>query len=212
MTCLIKQPKYNPWHIFNICIQTKIMAVLTFKYLRELQKSERDSPALQKIDACFYTACSKCLAGDSTDAESIRPLVKSILDTRERKIVTAALQSARADIKLENLLSEEDALFSKMSELLKSNRVLIDNVLSGKIEEPEPVRNAQMPEEAVLESDFIDAYSTQEILKIRAILDIPAFVAENMKSYGPIASGQTAELPKKAAEVLINAKMAEKTE
>lgn len=188
------------------------MTVLTFKYLRELQKSERDSPTLQKIDAGFYTACSKCLDNDSTEAESIRPLVKSILDTRERKIVTAALQSARADIKLENLLSEEEALFSKMSELLKSNRVLIDNVLSGKIEEPEPIRNAPIPEKAVLESNSIDADPTQEILKIRAILDIPTFVAENMKSYGPISAGQTAEFPKKAAEVLINAKMAEKTE
>jgi len=188
------------------------MAILTFKYLRELQKSERDSTILQKIDASFYTACSKCLDSDSTEAETIRPLVKSILDMRERKILTAALQSARADIKPENLISEEEALFSKMSELLKLNRALIDNVLSGKIEANEPAKNVPMPEKAVLESNPVSIDSAQELLKIRAILDIPTFVAENMKSYGPIIAGQTAEFPKKAAEVLINAKMAEKTD
>lgn len=197
------------------------MAILTFKYLRELQKSERDSPTLQKIDATFYATCSKCLDSDSTEAENIRPLVKSILDTRERKILTSALQSARADIKPENLLSEEEALFSKIAELLKINRVLIDDVLSGKYIEFAAAQNAQasdksknaaMPEKAAEENTLNDANLAKDILKIRAILDIPAFVAQDMKPYGPLTAGQTAEFPKKAAELLINAKMAEKTE
>ena len=191
------------------------MTVLTFKYLRELQKSERDSPILQKIDASFYSACSKCLISDSTEAENIRPLVKSILDTRERKIVTAALQSARADMKPENLLSEEEALFSKMAEILKMNRVLLDDVLSGKFEELEKVQKEKIPEKPAAENTngtAIDVDSTKENMKIKALLDIPAFIAENMKSYGPVAAGQTSEFPKKAAELLINAKMAEKSE
>ncbi len=188
------------------------MAVLTFKYLRELQKSERDSPILQKIDASFYAACSKCLISDSTDAENIRPLVKSILDTRERKIVTAALQSARADIKPENLLSEEEALFSKIAEILKLNRVLLNSVLSGKFKELEEILKESMSEKTAAENTIIDADPAKENMKIIALLDIPTFVAENMKSYGPVAAGQTAEFPKKAAEVLINAKMAEKSE
>ena len=193
------------------------MTVLTFKYLRELQKSERDSPILQKIDSSFYAACSKCLISDSTEAENIRPLVKSILDTRERKIVTAALQSARADIKPENLLSEEEALFSKMAEILKINRVLLDDVLSGKFEEMEKVPKEKVSEKPAAEntniaSTNISADTANENMKILALLDIPAFVAENMKSYGPVAAGQTSEFPKKAAELLINAKMAEKSE
>lgn len=192
------------------------MSLLTFKYLRELQKSERDSPTLQKIDAAFYAACAKCLDNDSTEAETMRPLVKSILDTRERKIVTAAVQSARADIKPENLLSEEEALFSKMSELLKINRVLIGNVLCGQYIEfyasqnIETHKNANVPKNAPEGAQIEEV--PKETLKIKALANIPVFVAEDMKSYGPLTAGQTAEFPKKAADVLITAKMAEKEE
>lgn len=191
------------------------MTILTFKYLRELQKSERDSPVLQKMDAGFYSACMKylsALASDSSEAESIKPLIKSILDTRERKIVTAALQSARAGIKPENLLSEEEALFSRVTENLKSHRSLIDNVLSGKGADSKGTIENENIEKAPSDKISGGLNSKNGILKIRAILDIPSFVAENMKSYGPIGAGETAELPKKAAEVLINAKMAERTE
>ncbi|MBU4245521.1 MAG: hypothetical protein ABIF85_05935 [Nanoarchaeota archaeon] len=197
------------------------MTVLTFKYLRELQKSERDASTLQKIESSFYAACSKCLDSDSTEAESIRPLVKSILDTRERKIVTAALQSARADIKPENLLSEEETLFSKIVELLKINRVIINDVLSGKyidfvaaqnISAPNKSETVAIMEKAAEKNAPIGVKAIKEILKIKALCDIPTFVAQDMNSYGPLNAGQTAEFPKKAAELLITAKMAEKTE
>ncbi len=211
------------------------MAILTFKYLRELQKNERDSSVLQKIDRNFYIDCAKCLAVDSSEADSIRPLLKSILEMRERKIITAALQSVRARIEPENLLSEEDAFFSKIIEIIKTHRMLIESVLSGKGAASKDVSNSSsdsVPKEKVipekmpangcttgdilkipsLPSSAFQPNDNCEWLKIRAISDIPPFVAENMKSYGPLNKGDAAEFPKRAAEVLINAKVAERIE
>ena len=191
------------------------MSVLTFKYLRELQKSERDSSVLQKIDSGFYESCSECLKTDSSEAENIKPLIKSILDMRERKTVTLAMQSARTGIKPENLLSEEEALFSKIADILKTHRILIDNVLLEKgapKEIKETQKGAHDQKNDACDSPVTVSDTKKDFLKIRAISDIPAFVAEDMKPYGPLASGQVAELPKKAAEVLINAKVAEKAE
>ncbi|VVB60404.1 Uncharacterised protein [uncultured archaeon] len=183
------------------------MAILTFKYLRELQKSERDSSVLQKIDTGFYTACAKYFESSPAEGETTKPLMKSILETRERKIVTAALQSARGVGRPENLLPEEEEFFSKISDTLKTHRTLIENILSENKEKPE-----ESLKDAVTEKISNAAASSKNVLKIRAILDIPSFVAEDMKSYGPITAGQIAELPKKAAEALLGAKMAERVE
>ncbi len=183
------------------------MAILTFKYLRELQKSERDSSILQKIDTGFYAACARYFESGATEAETTKPLIKSILETRERKIVTAALQSARGVEKPDNLLPEEEDFFSKIADIFKTHRMLIEGVLSENKEKPE-----ESPKDAVIEKISNIISLPKNVLKIRAILDIPQFIAEDMKSYGPITSGQVTELPKKAAEALLNAKMAERVE
>ncbi len=181
------------------------MAILTFKYLRELQKSEKDSALLQKIDPGFYDACAKCLKTDSSEAENIKPLIKNILDMRERKILTSALQSARADLKPENLLSEEEELFSKSFDAIKAHHIMINGILSGKSHDEKTHPNEIRAIDAPLNNG-----RASDLLRIRTISNIPSFVAEDMKSYGPFAAGETAEIPKKAAEVLINSKIAEK--
>lgn len=222
------------------------MSILTFKYLRELQKSEKDSALLQKIDRGFYDTCAKCLKTDSSEAENIKPLIKNILEMRERKIVTSAIQSARADIKPENLLSEEEELFSKSFDAIKVHHMMIDGMLSGKSHENSYAHSSdfqailshsqhslgskaegaseRISTPSAIESNNEKAPLTEipevyaqtnngaagDLIKIRTISDIPSFVAEDMKSYGPFAAGEIAEIPEKAAEVLINSKIAEK--
>lgn len=269
------------------------MAVLTFRHLRELQKTERESVSLSQIDAGFYAACAGCLkksadAPDSSDAENIEPLLKSILDMRERKIVMFAIQAARTAIKPKNMVCEEESLFSSIIEAIRAHRIVLEpeareqaqfqhqippqiqhgvqpdvrhqvqlqpqiqQEIPPQIQHQAQHQSAPAPPKSVPEQpqiskeqsqmqseqsvqpiqhirpqtppqspQFVDSSQNQQFppqiqnpgfklfLKLKAISDIPAFVAEDMKIYGPIRSGEYAEVPKKAAEVLISAKSAE---
>lgn len=197
------------------------MAILTFQYLRELQKKERDSPALQPIDANFYRTLSECIK-ESSDSETIIQIIRSILDMRERKIVKTAINSARADIKPQNLLPEEEPLFLEVSDAIKAYRASLERALS-KEESPVPESNGQEKPQIKIANKQADenapAAETAEkkesehaetgMVNICAISDIPAFVAEDMKTYGPVKQGETAKIPKKAAGILMKSKSAE---
>lgn len=177
------------------------MAILTFQYLRELQKKERDSPALQQIDPNFYKALSESLH-QSADSEALIALAKSILDTRERKIVSLAIKSARAGIKPHNILPEEDPLFLEVSGAVSNYRDRMDRMLAKNNPASDSAR-----EEALPKNPATSAIAAA--IKVRAASDIPAFVGEDMKTYGPLKAGEIAELPEKAAKILVNSKSAD---
>ena len=99
--------------------------MITFKYLREIQKKERSSAGLCKLDAGFYGSVSDYVLRkkrikdrgkelsfrEKKEIENIWPVVKSIYDTRETKIVNGALKAARTGMKMSNILPSEKELF-----------------------------------------------------------------------------------------------------
>ena len=199
------------------------MAILTFQYLRELQKKERDSPLLQPIDANFYRTLSECIK-ESSDSQTIIQIIRSILDMRERKIVSTAIKSARADLHPQNLLPEEEPLFLEVSGAIKKYRSETDRAFSDEdIQTPEIDGNGPEKPQIELENkqanEKIPAAETAEkkepanaetgMVQVRAMSDIPAFVAEDMKTYGPIKQGEAAKIPKKAAGILAKSKSAQ---
>ncbi len=127
-------------------METKI----TFKFLRELQKNERESSELQKLPADFieklkeYISRKRALLEnpdmltftERKEIENIKPVVKYILDRREQKVVIAAMRSARTGIKPQNMLPHEERLFVKLRDEIKKNRDLLEdimNLLDGKV-------------------------------------------------------------------------------
>ncbi len=180
--------------------------MITFKYLREIQKKERSSAGLCKLDAGFYGAVSDYVLRkkrikdrgkelsfrEKKEIENIRPVVKSIYDTRETKIVGGALKAARTGMKMANLLPDEENLLKDVRERIEDARRGLESVLSsagGK------TRSLDESEEV---GDSEDGMS-----QIRIIEDIPEFVGEDLKTYGPWKAGETATCPKNFADIFV---------
>jgi len=151
-------------------METKI----NFKFLRELQKNERESSELQKLPDDFIDALKEYIMRkrallenpemmtftERKEIENIKPVVKYILDKREQKIVIAAMRSARTGIKPQNMLPHEEKLFSKLREEIKKNRIVVEEIMSlldGK--------NIQSVSEASLEKDAKKEEASEQIVE-----------------------------------------------
>ncbi|MEM5836725.1 MAG: hypothetical protein QW451_00135 [Candidatus Aenigmatarchaeota archaeon] len=171
---------------------------ITFEMIRKIQKEEANSPKLTKIPENFYESVKnylrqkKSLAekmGDkkiSVEVKNVERLVEDIFNRRERKIVSWAVNSARAKINVENLLEEEKDFFEKILNLIKSRREKILNELMGK-------------EESQKESLSLVIFKES----------VPEFVGVDMKTYGPFEKGDIARIPEENMKILVEKGLAE---
>ncbi len=192
--------------------------MITFKYLREIQKTERTSAELCKLDDNFYQAMKayilrkKRLRDKSADMsfaekkeiENIGPVVKSIYDTRERKIVLGAIRSARIGIKIENILPEEEALLSDIKEKITNSRRDLESIL-----DPSDDGNIQEIDSKPVQESQADKKDDVEGRNIRIIEDIPEFIDENLANHGPWRSGEIVKCPEDFCEIFVRSKKAE---
>lgn len=186
--------------------------MITFKYLREIQKKERSSAGLCKLDAGFYGAVSDYVLRkkrikdrgkelsfrEKKEIENIWPVVKSIYDTRETKIVGGALKAARTGMKMANLLPDEENLLKDVKERIEDARRGLESVLSSG-------EKAHVPDESEDENDP----EPDNLSQIRIVEDIPEFVGEDLKTYGPWKAGETATCPKNFADIFVKNRKAE---
>jgi DNA replication initiation complex subunit (GINS family) len=177
--------------------------VLTFQYLRELQKKEKESNELQEIDPNFYGFVREYLSRKKRIAmkdalksfteqrklENTKAVIKYIIDRREQKIVLGAIQAAHSDIKLKNMLEEEEMIFNKIRDLIKKQRERLENLFMEEKEEQEEPKEIKS-------------------LKLKFLSNTSAFVDDDLKEYGPFKNEDIAEIPRKIAEILIKNKNA----
>lgn len=115
--------------------------ILTFRFLRELQKQERTTKELEKLDTDFYKQVASYMEKkmgldlkDNADFASKRDLdhtkiiIKDILNRRERKVINLAMLNARENILPENILPEEKELFEKITTGVKKYRSTLEFV------------------------------------------------------------------------------------
>ncbi|MCK4550602.1 MAG: DNA replication complex GINS family protein [Candidatus Aenigmarchaeota archaeon] len=199
-------------------------SAITFKYLRELQGKERAASTLTKIPDDFYDAVVSYLkrkqrisARDSmrsfTDLKEIEntvPVIKDIFNTRERKIMSSCIRSARTDIKVENMTLEEKNAFDSVRDLLKKRR----KFLGGLFETGDERNKNEAPKEPVdkKEDKMCEKQKDTPFKKIEVIEDIPEFVAEDLETYGPWSPGEIVVAPKKVAQIFIDAGKAKNAE
>ena len=220
-------------------METKI----TFKFLRELQKKERESSELQKLPDNFLDELREYVSRKRTllenpemltfterkEMENIKPVVRYIFDRREQKVVIAAIRAARTGIKPQNMLPHEEALFVKLRDEIKKNRLVMEEIISlldgssksgassGQPEIKEADAETSKGEEAhpeEAESQKQDEQSTRlsDEMKIEMIKDVPAFVGIDLKKYGPWKKGEILSVPRKIAEALIKTGRAREVE
>ena len=211
-----------------------MVSVITFKFLRDLQKKERDASTLTPIPDDFYEAAKSYITRkqrlamqDSMksftnlkEIENMRPVIKYIFNRREQKIMTCALRAARIDtLKIQNMIKEEQELFDTIKNKLKKRRSFLDAVLmmdnSKHNDESSKIDNDTKQKTATKEpKENTDEEQEEEtqFIKIEVLEEITEFVAEDLESYGPWSPGEIVVSPQKVANIFIGAKKAKLVE
>ncbi|MEM5782504.1 MAG: hypothetical protein QXD43_04910, partial [Candidatus Aenigmatarchaeota archaeon] len=141
---------------------------------------------------------------------------EDIINIRERKIVLAALRTVRGELPPTNLTEDERKFFDKLVETLKSfknemkekfrkyEEIVEEKVGEAKksIEELKPVENKEEQEK----NKFIKPNGK---LLVKILSDLPRFIGNDMKSYGPLKAGDVVFLPEEVGKILINRNAAE---
>ncbi len=160
------------------------------------------------------------------ELKSIRKMLKEIYERREKKMLDMAINKSRTQsdiIDTSSLLAEEKKFFAEAVAVLDSYRKGILYALwrgelplvvpVNKIElqtnpnialKTEPVKENSAP--AVKEEEAISR------LTLKFLQPVPRFVAEDLNEYGPFEIGEQAEVPAKAANILIERKQGEMIE
>ncbi|MEA2004488.1 MAG: hypothetical protein U9O53_06065 [archaeon] len=213
--------------------------ILTFKFLRELQKKERASRELETLDNDFYSQVSDYMKKKMSldlknnqdfaarrDLEHTGIIIKDILNRRERKVINLAILNVRGTIIPKNILPEEKELFEKIKSAVKKYRGNLVFVFYENGEKKETAEDEAEKDNAKTkknkdekeknteenETENTDSNSETDTAKIKILDAVPEFVADDGKSYGPFKEGDKVEIPQSAASILINIKKAEKKE
>ncbi len=167
------------------------------------------------------------------EIENARKLVKEIMSQRQRKLVLSALLVLRGEAPPENMLPQEEVFFDKLVQLLSEYKSLVEAELTGdyaeeivkelrenlEILKESKKEEGEKVEEIVKEEDVDEKASEEEkqppvsprekLIKVRALNNIPRFVDENMRTYGPYRRGDIFELPEDVAKLLLSRKLVE---
>ncbi|MBS3144423.1 DNA replication complex GINS family protein [Candidatus Woesearchaeota archaeon] len=200
--------------------------VITYEKLYDILRKEKYAQELQKIDKDFFRSVVEYLKEKEAIAESqkgkesifsaeaestikqvsnIKKLIKELYEKREYKIIQLAMFASRiADKEIPSaLLTEERPLFLDVVNILNVYREsIVQNVIEKRLPTP-----GEQPKS--IKRDFLDDTKQSDTKVVRFMHAVPKFVANDMNTYGPFDEEDTAILPNKAADVLIDKKRAE---
>ncbi|MBW2996219.1 hypothetical protein KY332_02855 [Candidatus Woesearchaeota archaeon] len=202
---------------------------ITYETLFELLRREKNRDELQRLDEKFFADVAAYLKGKEEvleqlktkqdlfvneekekaekQIEDIRGILKRLYEKREKKIIEMAVDASRTPsviIDKSIMLDEEKMLYEKTLRLLNSFREgILLNIQHARLPEIKGVQDIVDKEPEVEEKP-------EEIFRpIIFTHEVPRFVGIDLKEYGPFEVGESAELPYKIADVLINKGRAE---
>ena len=160
---------------------------ITFELIRKIQREEQTLPKLSRLQENFFDAVAAYLEHkrrmvrddkkDVLELKNIERLVEDIVNRRERKILNAAIISARTKITPENLSEEEKVFYASLHSIIKGRREVILKTFS-EVKQVEP--NVIIFKE-----------------------DSPEFVGSDMRTYGPFKKGEATILPEANVKILM---------
>ena len=193
--------------------------LITYETLFEILQKEKVRKELQRLDESFNSNFIRYLDEKTSilnsqksknsifsneiqktekQVENIKRIIKDLYERRERKIVEAALFSARNPKKVQQLestmLSEEKDLFEKLIFDLSNSR---EQILKKLLDHKKLETNNTKEEENSL---------------IKFISAVPKFIGSDNNTYGPFEKEDISSLPSKISNILISKKRAEKIE
>ncbi|MBI2498937.1 hypothetical protein HYV88_01705 [Candidatus Woesearchaeota archaeon] len=192
---------------------------ITYETIYELLRKEKYETELQPLPQTFFNNVIEYLTEKQTILESqkaqdsifskesektgkqiqnVKRILKELYEKRENKIIQLALFSSRTNLSHEykNMLPEEQEFFNSILRLLDSYRTgILDNILDLKLP------TLSLPKDIKTENK-----ETSKL--IRFIHPVPKFVGEDLKIYGPFSEEDIANIPTRAAQILITKKRA----
>ena len=164
---------------------------ISYKTLRRLQQGEQTASALTKINTNFYQELSAYISNIersveqetnklkvklfTDEAENTKKIANGIYELREKKIVQAALATARgATPDLRNLLDIEKKLYTALVEQIALSR---KEIFEEPAERPTTKQTMQQP---VPEKQRTEP-NTHPV--VRVIEDTPEFIGTDEKTY-----------------------------
>ena len=180
------------------------MEEITWEEMREIQRNERNSPTLQKIEPNTYKRISEYILERQkiieeaykdgseigselakkaeTEMKNAKKILDDLMYRRNEKIVKNAVRAILTGVEdTTNMLEEEEKLYKKVLDALKEFKMELNNEEKAEIKK-----------------------GNEDLKLIRMLSDIPQFEFDD-KIYGPFKKEDLANLPKKVAEILINA-------
>lgn len=196
---------------------------ISYRMLREIQRKEESSPRLSKLEDDFYnvlheyldelnkrcqeesTPQKKILLND--EIQNIVKIIRTIYESREKKIVLAAMSQARGGHPdLQYLTATEKQLFESLLHQLRDAR---ERQLEGKHGQKERVETQheepQPPPDTIDKTD--DGNTAQPLVLITKTL--PEFIGTDKKRYA-VRKDDVITLPEDMAETLIKRKAAKR--
>lgn len=217
--------------------------IITYESLYEIVRNEKTNDALQKIPDKLIEQISEYLktkilvykeAKEKNQADlekirtqvlSVRRLIKSFYELRERKIINLAIMKSRT----KSLLEEENNLLDYEKKMLEHLKLKLDiyrndvllSLLNAKvpytkqedlIEKQEKDTQEHNKEQQKQESENKQENPKDkeiELLMIRFLVNVPQFLGRQGEIYGPFSPGDIANLDKSIVKILIRKNVAE---
>ena len=167
--------------------------MITYAFLREIQKKETESASLTKLPDDFYEGVSSFLKEKKDEAlssqsiliikeyENIKKVVKTIQLRREEKLILLALRSQSAPDSLPRL---ETQLLDELSKLVSSYRQTVLDVWSSEV-------------------------SQSSLKKIKIVREVERYKGLDNQVYGPFKAGDETLVPLQEAQWLLKSHLAE---
>ncbi|HLC67970.1 MAG TPA: hypothetical protein VJI12_03750 [archaeon] len=164
--------------------------MLTFDSIRDLERTERQSKRLQKLPEDIAAQIFEYLkrkerltdktSADLVEMENITSTIKRLMELREAKILTSAMDTVRTGLPPEHLTKDEETVFYSLTDALKQHR----------------------------EKFFHDIHNEPGVM-YRVKRAVPAFIGPDMKTY-ELNEEEVVSLPEPLAELLIRDGVIEK--
>ncbi|MBW6451997.1 MAG: hypothetical protein K0B02_04705 [DPANN group archaeon] len=205
--------------------------IITFKHLRELQKNEKEfKQDLQPLDVALYKHLKNHIATivklskkgslkDQANLQHTLTVVRSIIDGRVRKIIESARLRLDGGSIPKNMLPDEKALFEVVEVAVAKYKMGLSDILYS--EEPsesvEDTEESELDDNSLLKDsekldlsddsvvEKVEETVSDDLVSVEILDEIPQFVGNDMKDYGPFSKGNEAKIPGATAEILIGA-------
>ena len=193
---------------------------ITYETVYELLRKEKYETELQLLPQTFFNDVIEYIKEKQTILDSqraqksifskeaektekqiqnVKKILKELYEKRENKIVQLALFSSRTSISQEyqNMLLEEQEFFNLLLNLLNTYRTgILFNLINLKLP------SISLPKD-------IKTENKEKSKLVRFLYSVPKFIGEDLNIYGPFNEEDIANLPSRAANVLINKKRAQ---